>query len=49
MEHLGIAKGLKMNPDAVSEKYCERYVGSQSRMPIVRLKSEGFDRHCVFL
>ena len=44
-----LAKGLNLAPQDVVEKYCEYYLGSSSRVPIVRLKSEGFDKHCVFL
>lgn len=44
-----LAKGLQIRPQDVVEKYCEYYIGSQSRMPIVRLKSLGTDKHCVFL
>lgn len=44
-----LATGLKMKHEDVVEEYCDRYLGHTSRMPIVRLKSTGFDRHCVFL
>lgn len=44
-----LAKGLKMKPEDVVEKYGETFLGSSSRMPLARLKSTGFDRHCVFL
>ncbi len=44
-----LAKGLKIAPKDVVEKYCETYLGASSRMPIVRLKPVGFDKHCAFL
>lgn len=44
-----LAKGLNIAPQDVVEKYGESYLGSSSRMPIVRLKPVGFDKHCAFL
>lgn len=44
-----LANGLKIAPKDVVEKYGETYLGSTSRMPIVRLRSVGYDKHCAFL
>lgn len=44
-----LAKGLKIAPKDVVEKYGETYLGYSSRMPVVRLKPLGYDKHCAFL
>ncbi len=44
-----IARKLGMTLDAVIEKYCEAYVGSTSRIPIVRLRPVGADGRCPLL
>lgn len=44
-----IAKELKMAPVEVFLKYCESYIGSNSHIPIVRLKPLGQIKRCPFL
>lgn len=44
-----LSKGLKLKPQEVVEKYCDYYIGSLTRLPIIRLKSIGFDKHCILL
>lgn len=44
-----LAKGLNMTPKEVVDKYGEVYIGHSSNMTVVRLKSVGADKHCVFL
>lgn len=36
-----MSKRLNITPNELFEKYCEMYIGSDSRMPIVRLKPRG--------
>lgn len=36
-----MSKELNITPNELFEKYCEMYIGSDSRMPIVRLKPRG--------
>lgn len=44
-----IAQYLKVAPHEVLEKYCETYIGENSRMPIIRLKPAGKTKRCPFL
>jgi len=44
-----IAKALSLTPDQVIEKYCETYIGNESRMPVVRLKPKGVNKVCPLL
>ncbi len=44
-----IAKTLVLSPEEVIEKYCETYLGSSSRFPIVRLKPVGYNESCPLL
>ncbi len=44
-----IAKKLGMTIEAVIDKYCESYIGSTSRIPIVRLKPGGINNSCPLL
>lgn len=44
-----IAQYLKMEPREVLEKYCETYIGENSRMPIIRLLPVGKIKRCPFL
>ena len=44
-----IAKALKLTHEQVIERYCECYIGQDSRVPIVRLKPEGVNRVCPLL
>lgn len=44
-----MAKELKMTPDEAAQKYCEVYIGSDSRMPVVRLQPRGSVRRCPML
>lgn len=43
------AKFLEITPKEFVEKYTLMYVGGQSHMPILTLKTEGYYRKCVFL
>ena len=36
-----MAKELSLTTEELVEKYCETYIGSDSRVPIVRLKPKG--------
>lgn len=44
-----IAKYLNLSHEQLIEKFCDRYIGSDSRMPIIRLKPRGVNRVCPFL
>ena len=44
-----ISRELGLRPPAVVKEYCEVYLGSDSRMPIVRLQPRGTVRRCPFL
>ena len=44
-----LAKELNMEPKQVLEAYCETYIGSDSRFPIVRLKPKGSIKRCPLL
>lgn len=44
-----LAKGFKKSPQSVAEQYCEMYIGQSSGMPVVRLKTVGDDKSCIFL
>jgi len=44
-----IAKELCRTIEEVFERYCESYVGSSSRIPIVRLKPSGPENKCPLL
>ena len=44
-----LAKELNMTPHEVMNTYCETYIGSDSRMPVVRLKPQGEIRRCPLL
>src|SRR5689334_1577704 len=44
-----IAKHLQMSTKAVIEKYCEVYIGDDSRLPVVRIKPKIHNRVCPFL
>lgn len=44
-----LAKELEMTPDEVMNTYCETYIGSDSRMPLVRLKPRGAIKRCPLL
>ena len=44
-----MAKELKMTPDEILQKYCEAYIGNDSRMPIVRLQPRSLARRCPML
>ena len=44
-----IAKELDCTPVDVATKYCEGYIGQDSRLPIVRLKPQGKDERCPLL
>lgn len=44
-----IAGELQLNPIEVCKRYCEPYIGSNSRLPIVRLMPQGAVQRCPFL
>lgn len=44
-----MAKQLEITPKELFERYCETYIGGDSRMPIVRLKPRGSVRRCPLL
>lgn len=44
-----MSKELGITPDNFFKKYCESYIGSDSRIPIVRLRPHGADRRCPLL
>ena len=49
MDIYKMAKELKMTPVEFYHEYCVFNIGEHTRMPIVRLASEGKDTHCVLL
>ena len=49
MDIFKMAKELKMAPVEFYHEYCVFNIGEHTRMPIVRLASEGKDTHCVLL
>lgn len=44
-----MAKELSLTTEELVEKYCETYIGSDSRIPIVRLKPRGSVHRCPLL
>lgn len=44
-----IARKLQLTPAEALQRYCESYIGADSRIPIVRLKPEGRHQRCPFL
>ena len=44
-----IATALGLTPKQAIEKYCEVYIGRDSRIPIVRLRPKGINRACPLL
>lgn len=44
-----IAKKFGMKPIEIIERYCETYIGHDSKMPIVRLLPKGSIQRCPFL
>ena len=44
-----ISKELGIMTDDFFKKYCEAYIGSDSKIPIVRLRPHGADRRCPLL
>ena len=49
MDIFKMAKELKMTPVEFYHEYCVFNIGEHTRLPIVRLASEGKDTHCVLL
>ena len=49
MDIFKMAKELKMTPVEFYHEFCVFNIGEHTRMPIVRLASEGKDTHCVLL
>ena len=49
MDIFKMAKELKMTPVEFYHEYCVFNIGEHTRMPIVRLASEGKDTHCILL
>lgn len=44
-----MSKELGISPEELFKKYCETYVGCDSRIPIVRLKPQGSIKRCPLL
>ncbi len=44
-----IAKKLDLTPTDTVNQYCEAYIGNDSRIPVVRIKSKGSIQRCPFL
>ena len=44
-----IAKHLSCTPLDVYQNYCESYIGSNTHVPIIRLKPKGHVKRCPFL
>jgi Fe-S-cluster containining protein len=44
-----LAKHLQIRPRKVIRKYCEVYIGANSRLPIVRMLPRASDGACPFL
>lgn len=44
-----IARKFQVKPRQVLEQYCETYIGYDSRLPIVRVRSRGSIKRCLFL
>ena len=44
-----IATALNLTHEEVIDKYCETYIGRDSRIPVVRLKPKGVNRACPLL
>lgn len=44
-----MSKELKITPEKLIDQYCEMYIGSDSRVPIVRLAPRGQTRRCPLL
>ena len=44
-----LSAGLELSAQELIEKYCEVYIGPDSRIPIVRLLPVGADKRCPFL
>ena len=44
-----IAKKLEITPHEAAVKYCEAYIGHDSRLPIIRLNPQGTEHHCPLL
>lgn len=44
-----MSKELGLKPEELFERYCEVYIGSDSRVPIIRLKPRGSIKRCPLL
>ena len=44
-----IAKELGRETKEIIDNYCESYIGGTSRLPVVRLRAVGSDKHCPLL
>lgn len=44
-----MSKALGLTTAEIAGRYCEVYIGNDSRVPIIRLKPEGDDRRCPML
>lgn len=49
MDIFKMARELKISPVDFYHEYCVFHIGDNSRIPIIRLASEGNDNHCVLL
>lgn len=48
-ELYAMAKELNITPKEVFEKYCEAYIGFETKIPVVRIKMVGSNRKCLLL
>lgn len=44
-----IAKKLDLMPNEITKKYCDAYIGHDSRLPIIKLRPQGPQDHCPLL
>lgn len=44
-----IARKFQVKPQEILDRYCEFYIGHDSRLPVVRVRSLGNVKRCVFL
>lgn len=44
-----IARFLGLPPGEIAKRYCEGYIGSDSRIPVIRLKPKPYRKTCPFL
>lgn len=44
-----IAKKLDLMPNEITKKYCDAYIGHDSRLPIIKLRPQGPEDRCPLL